>query len=76
LIAPLSFLALQALNYLAALGFAGIRFLLWQNDFPILLMVLLLVVFYCGLRELLILGLWRYYLRLSHSSEEAKIVLN
>jgi energy-converting hydrogenase Eha subunit E len=76
LIAPLSFLALQALNYLAAFGFAGIRFLLWQSNFPILLMVLLVVLFYCGIRELLIRALWRYYLRLSHSSEEAKIVLN
>jgi hypothetical protein len=73
LIAPLSFLALQVTNYLIAVGFG---FLFLQLGIPILLLACLLLVVYCGIRELLIRGLWTYYLRLSQSSEEAKIVLD
>jgi hypothetical protein len=75
LIAPLSFLALQCINYLAGIGFSSIRFLFWDTELPFLLLALSTLIFFCSLRELVIRSLWRFYLRVSQSTpEEAQIV--
>lgn len=68
LLAPLSFLFLQAINYLVGLSIFSLR--LNFENLPFLLFVVSAFVFYCGIREILIRGLWRLYLHLAQSSEE------
>lgn len=72
LLAPLSFLLLQVLNYLVAVAlYLGLFNLLSQ---AYLLLAFIALIIFCSLRELLIRGLWQLYLQQSQASDALKIV--
>jgi hypothetical protein len=79
LLAPIGFLVMQCLIYLFGLslylGLTEILRTVWSEtylwSFFLLLSCLLL---FCSIRDFVIRGLWRFYLHVSQSAEEAQIV--